>query len=128
VCKAVQTVLQPLNGVDVYPHQYQGVISILHDRAWAIRGQGVLDRRVFLDELLKDIRDKQEQIWGQWISLAQSLPAGEPGPWRAIHKHCRFGCTEQLENPGTPTLWEASCAHDPQQTAPENCVESLGEV
>ena len=42
-CKAVQAILQPLNGVDVCSYQYQGVVGILHDRARTIRRQWVLD-------------------------------------------------------------------------------------
>jgi hypothetical protein len=87
--------------------------------------QCVADFPVFLDENLEDIFHWQELVRWDRVALPQAFLAWEPWVAATVEEICRAWGGEDLGDPGSPSVREASLCHGPSESFPIHGVEAL---
>jgi hypothetical protein len=109
----------------------ESVIRILKDRARNLRGEGMQEGAFSpgqTDKALENVGDNNEEVGGEGVSLAETIPTSDPVPRNAVKEDCRVpGCQNPFQ-PGTPPVIETSGSEDLKEAGPVDRIEGLPEV
>jgi hypothetical protein len=80
------------------------------------------------DKALKNIGDNNEEVGGERVSLAETIPTADSVPRNDVKEDCSVPGGKNPFQPGTPPIIKTSGSEDLKEAGPVDGVEGLTEV